>query len=161
MRRFSSIKTFRIVLALAVAFWMAGAGCMLGCENMLPSLITAEAKTSSVTLVASGSACASMGSHDCCAHHQSAANKSHNTGRRIAGATELGATPSSMVDCPLAGNAFAELSKSRSENNSSSADQRTNLFLPALALVRGPELAPSFSPPNRGHTYLRCCVFLI
>ena len=161
MKRFSSIKALRIMMALAVAFWMAGGGCMIGCENMLPSLVTAEAKTSSVTLIASGSACASMGAHDCCAHHQSAANKSHKTGAGIPGATEVGTIPSSMVDCPLAVNAFAALSKSRSENSSSVVNHRVGLFSPTIASVRGPELERFFSPPNRGHTYLRCCVFLI
>src|SRR5512132_1296833 len=35
MRFLSSIRIVRVSLALAVALWMAGFGCLLGCENMV------------------------------------------------------------------------------------------------------------------------------
>jgi hypothetical protein len=75
---------------------------------------------------------------------------------------ELTGTFPMMMDCPLAVNASAALSKARPDlSNLSLTPARVTDSLP-----NKPEqtVALSSSPlrlPNRGHTYLRCCVFLI
>ncbi len=181
MRFLSTIRIVRVGLALAVALWMAGAGCLLGCENMVSaaapngSASAAMTATNSLTIVAAGDACASTQSHDCCAGRgakpaanstsksasQPAAGSKSPAPTSVAGAEELGATPSTMRDCPLAVNARAVLSKARPDQSSSALPlTHANATLPSFH-----EQATALSPPpllpNRGHTYLRCCVFLI
>ena len=166
MRFLSSIRIVRVSLALAVAFWMAGAGCMLGCGNMnaaMASDVVLSANAS--TIVASGGACASMQSHHCCAKHGAhsapkATAKTNPTDVTML-VPALAGIPATMVDCPLVVNAAAALSKVGSDQSSAalpSAAGRTSLSdspAQASAFVRPLRL------PNRGHTHLRLCVFLI
>ena len=170
MKFLSSTRIVRVVLALAVAFWMAGAGCMLGCENMVAAAASSAASSpaSAPTIIATGEACASIHSHDCCARHgarraqsSSAQSNSSAVDSTAVAMTDLGATSGSMMDCPLAINATAALSKAKQ-------DQSSNALLLTRANGSIPDLhehgtALSLPPrlPNRGQTYLRCCVFLI
>ena len=180
MRSLSSIRIVRVSLALAVALWMAGAGCMLGCGNMTAAAageIASPASTS--TIVAAGSACASMHSHDSCPNHRAhsaakvPAKPLSDKLQFVAGARKqilaetneklefVGQSPATMMDCPLAVNATAALSKAGSD--------QANIALPSssarASLPNSPEQTSTFARPlrlpNRGHTYLRCCVFLI
>ena len=169
MRRLGSIRIVRVTLALAVGFWMAGAGCLLGCEGIVAAASSGEAQpqVSDTTVVASGEACASMGSHDCCATRNKHGQTSNSTTPAPAATSTstftsvLGQTPTSMMDCPLAVNASAALSKT---NHDSSAGPlllaRPSGFVPHLEEQTRP-LSQQIRLPNRGHTYLRCCVFLI
>lgn len=160
-----------MVLAVAVALWMAGAGCMLGCENMF----TAAASTNStspgsfLTIVAAGDACASSHSHDCCAKNGKHGSKSKKlSGKAIKQRPEAALIsgfangPAGMMqNCPLAVNATAAISKAtRDESSSAYALSRAT-----PAGLNAPEqtfpLAPPPRLPNRGHTYLHCCAFLI
>ena len=186
------MKTVRATLALAVAFWMAGGGCMLGCESMTgasahsaEATLPANAATpdSGANIVVAADACASMQGHGCCAKRRSQSIAKHHAGpassakgssklvtSRSALATkptvievvaELAAPFSSMMDCPLAVNATAALSKARPDDSGGdlpqtlAADSYFFLSEQLTALTPPPRL------PNRGHTYLRCCVFLI
>jgi hypothetical protein len=179
MRFFSSIKILRVVLALTVALWMAGAGCLLGCENNIAAAASDAPLPNASTIVASGEACASSRGHDCCAksrtsgarsmhgsnHHgvepaTRAGQKSTDANARGL-ASSLGTVPRSMESCPLAVNATAVLSKAGGEQSNpivaiAQLDApRLNSQLQTIALSSPLRL------PNRGHTYLRCCVFLI
>lgn len=169
MKFLSSMRIVRVALALAVALWMAGAGCMFGCENMATAAASDHhVATNDVgTIVASGEACASMHSHDCCAKGKARSkptNTNHSTRSAQtsnANAAELIATSSAMIDCPLAVNAMAALSKPRPDQSSTallSAGARlavSNIFQQTISFRQPLRL------PNRGHTYLRCCTFLI
>lgn len=175
MRLLSSIRILRVGLALAVALWMAGAGCMLGCENMVSAAAPGDhpAATKVSELVVSGDACASMHGHDCCAKRggKSVAQTSQKSAKslaRVEKAPEGGlttsqfeATSSGMFDCPLAINANAALTKSGADQ--SNVATLSQGLTPAVsntgeqAIVLGRPLRL----PNRGHTYLRCCAFLI
>ncbi len=179
MRSFSSFRVIRVSLALAVALWMAGAGCLLGCENMVATAATtSEQPSTSAALVVSGDACASAHSAHCCAK-MSAKTKSSATARPAKLTTANSAVrnreeisnevqspafnsnPPAMIDCPLAVNATAVLAKVGSDH-ANLALVSTNVN--QLSEDRFEQSAPLISPlrlPNRGHTYLRCCVFLI
>jgi hypothetical protein len=166
---FSSIRIVRIALALTVALWMAGAGCLLGCENMVSAAGSnnGAAAPSSLTIVAAGDVCSSAHAKDCCAKHGSkvgARPAAKSTTSALAGALlpEVGAVPSSIMDnCPLAVNASAALSKAKQDQPSSVLTASpAGAFLSntpdqTIAFSTRPQLA------NRGPTYLRCCVFLI
>jgi hypothetical protein len=181
MQSLSSIRPFRVVLALAVAFWMAGAGCMLGCENMVAASSATSSPVSSPTTIAAGEACPSMHAHDCCARHNAKAVRSRNpkslssTTKSLSSAFEVAreltasapalvefdGTSTSMMDCPLAVNASAALSKAKQDQSSIALPlTRANGSIPDLSEQTTP-LSPPSRLPNRGHTYLRCCVFLI
>lgn len=168
MRFLSSTRIVRVALALAVAFWMAGAGCLLGCENMVTAAARSETTSpaNSPTIIAEGDACASMQSHDCCAKHEtkraqsSLASGTRDVPSAVAAATEL-TTSSSMTDCPLGMNATAALSKAKQDQSSNALLlTRANGSLSHLQ-EQATALSPPLRLPNRGHTYLRCCVFLI
>ena len=159
------MRLARIGLSLAVAFWMAGAGCLLGCENMVSAAVdpVAAEPAPSQNVIVSGDACASA-SHDCCAkRHAKSAHKAPPSSRSTdALIPEVVAnTSSSPIDCPLAVTATAALSKSDPDRISGAVlvPRENNPF------TSQPEQRSALSHPlrlpNRGHTYLRCCVFLI
>ena len=174
MRFLSSIRIVRVSLALAVAFWMAGAGCMLGCENMASAATSTEIAppADSPAIVVTGEACASMKSHDCCAKR-----KTHSAAKAITKPTSdkrhfvadsgpslfpaLAGTFPMMMDCPLALNAMAVLSKATPDQSNVALPSRSELS----SLSNPPEQTSAFARPlrlpNRGHTYLHCCSFLI
>jgi hypothetical protein len=176
MRLLSSMRIVRVVLALAVALWMAGAGCMLGCENMVSAVAASEhhLTASAPIIVATGEACASMHSHDCCAKRgaKSASKaatrlaKTANPPIEIAPASgtvaaEPGVSSSPMMDCPLAVNATAALSKPRQDQSSTALPSDSVTPSVSITIERSTAFARPLRLPNRGHTYLRCCVFLI
>ena len=167
MRFFSSIKVARVSLALAVALWMAGAGCMLGCGGMVSAAASAVV-SSSVTppAVVTGEACASMQSHDCCAKHGAhsaakAAAKSQTEETTSFIVPSLAGTFPTMMDCPLAVNAAAELSNTRLDHSSVALPSSSAVASLQNSLEQKNGFARPLRLPNRGHTYLRCCVFLI
>ena len=176
MRHFSSFRIIRVTLAFAVALWMAGAGCLLGCENAVAAASTNDHHTTE-SLVVSGDACAAH-SASCCAKHgakvkngaqgkhasKSPSTKTPGTTARSSAAIatlSFGSIPASMMDCPLAVNATAALSKA-GPDNAKVGLPLTSVIEPLLgSLEQRPALIPPLRLPNRGHTYLRCCVFLI
>ena len=169
-------KTLRSGLGLILSFWIAGAGCMFGCQNMLASAATGgdpQAVAPDLATIVSGDACASSGSHDCCAKKKaeaikvkapvaSAARPSLQTAALISQKESLSADPSgSMKDCPLA------MTRAVAVTKTSGSKQAAPVALSLKALPVEPSherqtsLAPKARLPNRGHTYLSCCVFLI
>ncbi len=167
MSQFSSFKIVRVTLALAVALWMAGAGCLLGCENGIAAASTNAAQPAeSQAVVISGTACAahSAGAKHAAKSSRSKANNHSKTTRRSSASAEtlaFGASRSSMMDCPLAVNATAALSKA-GPDTAKVGLALTNVSEPLLnSLEQRTTLSRPLRLPNRGHTYLRCCVFLI
>ena len=174
MRFLSSIRIIRASLALAVAFWMAGAGCMLGCENMANAATSTEiaSPANASAIVVTGEACASMKSHDCCAKRnahsaaQAVAKPTADQRHTVADSVHslfpaLAGTVPTMMDCPLAVNATAVLSKAGTDDSNVALVSRIEL----ASLSNPPEQTSAFARPlrlpNRGHTYLHCCSFLI
>ncbi len=126
--------------------------------------------------IVSGEACASSGSHDCCAKKKAEAAsrtqkaKTQKAGSRpplklatlLSQAESLKPVPSSGGrECPLALSRAVAIAKK---------DDNQNLATPVAVAVATPAQVPieqhaalsrAARLPNRGHTYLRCCVFLI
>jgi len=154
-----SIKVARLVLALSVSFWMAGAGCMLGCGNSVSAAGRARAESADAQqVVIAGDTCASAHSRDCCAKHHASKTSAKTSSNPL-----LAAVPGTMgmEGCPLAVNAMAAISKP----STAQANPDTTLVdsLPQVQAVGRRSNIHSISPivPNHGPTYLRCCVFLI
>lgn len=118
------------------------------------------------TIVALGDVCASgeaNSSHGCCKKNKSTDRKNVAPPTDLeASLPEVGGSSSGTVNnCPLAMGRAAVVAKSHSSDGS---------VTPALARSFLPELKfneltdPLSTPlrlPNRGHTYLHCCAFLI
>lgn len=181
MKLLTSFRLIRITLAFTVAFWMAGAGCLLGCENNVAAASTNSAHhTDSGAAVVSDDACAASRSASCCASHGKSVKRGAPAKHGVKSSVSHGelSSPgpkpllvntktwavasgsSSMMDCPLAANPTAALSHSGQDDAAPGLALRatqslTNGVEQVTALARRPRL------PNRGHTYLRCCVFLI
>lgn len=170
-------KIARGGLGLALSLWIAGAGCMFGCQNM--SAFAAAASDdhgadveSGLAAVVSGDACAASGSHDCCAKKKTEARAKTQTANNrltlklatlISQSESLNTVPSSGGrECPLAVSRAIAIAK-RSDNKQSAIAAVIAVPTPALPIVNEQHtaLSRSWHLPNRGHTYLRCCVFLI
>ncbi len=172
MRFMTSIKIVRVVLAMALSLWVAGAGCMMGCGNMMAAGAHSSTANEALhsyghsTIVVSGDACASAKSHDCCAKRKSEVRsppKSQPRQTATTGTTLVNSDePSSdMEGCPLAVGKAAVVTKSANADVRGSKAAAPESF----SANTYPEQAVPFTTPlrlpNRGHTYLRCCVFLI
>ncbi len=158
----SSIRLVRVALSLTVALWMAGAGCLLGCGNM--SAMAAAPELDATVVVAGNDSCAAMHGHDCCARRTGKAAPQPSSPDRLANeevsAVEGDGISSRAMDCPMAVNASAALSKVQNDDTSVALlPAAGEAIAPANEQIRA--LAPPLRLPNRGHTYLRCCVFLI
>jgi hypothetical protein len=151
-----SLKIGRLLLAISVSIWLAG-GCLFGCSN------TAMAATATTQPAVEGESCHAARAHDCCAKSkqpkQTRVKVKVNFTERLAGVASL---PSgSMSECPLMIGATAVASK----NSSNSPDIVGAITAPLRPAISNTELPQRqiVDPflPNRGPTYLRCCVFLI
>jgi hypothetical protein len=165
--KFSFLKMARMGLAATLVLWVAGAGCLLGCEGMMTaaasenSAVAPHAK-GDLNLVVSGEACASAKSHDCCA------KQNHRTQPKVQGLEKQTATlvetdssSSGMAACPLAMSRTVVVAK-KGARETRSATIVANTNLPTQNVIEQPTpLISQVRLPNRGHTYLRCCSFLI
>jgi hypothetical protein len=166
---FASSRILRLILAPALSLWVAGAGCMLACEGLVASaatLITAAASTSEEgsQIVASGHACSSgemAKSHDCCKGAPKAEADTRREPHEIAFPAATESQSRTMNGCPLAVSRAAVVSKTRTGDASDSTVPAQSLIQSNITLEQTAPLSPPLRLPNRGHTYLRCCVFLI
>lgn len=166
----SSARIVRLVVAPILSLWVAGAGCMLGCENMIAAAATSELFNASEqaghhgTLVVSGEACASSSSHDCCKKKSSPvaetpAPEAQDNG--VALFTSSDSSSERIKECPLAVSRTLIIAKKRTIEASVPATVAHSVT-PPQNFVENKALALSaLRLPNRGHTYLHCCVFLI
>ena len=139
----------RRLASLALAVWLGGAACLFGCE-MSPSFANSDERALSNQ---TAPACSSSSGHGCCHQTESEAEQSV--------AETIPVSSSRMACCPLSAQPAIAVSKTRVES------------APALALAAyqslpklddGTYTARSTGRiliPDRGSTYLRCCVFLI
>ncbi len=169
-------KIIRGGLGLALSFWIAGAGCMFGCQNMVAFAASPDEAADhqpSLAAVVSGDACAATGSHDCCAKKKAEAKaKTQNANNRltiklatlISQSESLNSVPSSGGrECPLAVSRAIAVTKRSDNDKQSAAPTVIAVSTPAAPALteQHAALSRSWHLPNRGHTYLRCCVFLI
>lgn len=156
MSYFVSLKVVRLLLAISVSIWLAG-GCLFGCSNM--AMAASETAQSEVE----GDSCHAARAHDCCAkpkpRKQTKVKLKVNFNETFAGVSS--GPREGISECPLMIGATAVVSKNSS--NSPEFVGTTTAELPLA--ISGGELTQKHivDPflPNRGPTYLRCCVFLI
>lgn len=135
----------RRLAASVLVLWLAGVGCIIGCEMNVAAAPKEEAQAASEA----DSCPMESGGHDCCEEDGDGPSNvrfpKHNTHVSCCPLATLSADPARKIstkDVPLAvaGNGLPAV-----------ADSRTSTPLPSYRL----------RVPDRGSTYLRCCVFLI
>lgn len=163
-----STKIVRVVLSPVLGLWLAGAGCLMGCEGLVAAAATetragaTQHSTQTPTIVASGHACASGKSHACCKKGSNeAVARSETAGSATTNVTANSFPSGLMNGCPLALSRAAVVTKARSADQSASPSLIHSTLPAENSLEQKAPLSPPVRLPNRGQTYLRCCVFLI
>lgn len=150
-----SLKVVRLFLTVCVSVWLAG-GCLLGCGNMAMA-----ASQNREQAAVEAPSCHSAQEHHCCSQPKPAKQSAIDPSLTESLLALTSVPRSSMSECPLAMSATAITAKANS--NSPELNQTTKTDLPHTAANRELRQAHFAIPlvPNRGPTYLRCCVFLI
>jgi hypothetical protein len=152
-----SVRVVRLLLAVSVSVWLAG-GCLLGCGSMA---MAAQKVDDSSQAAAEDESCPRAQTHHCCSKPKPAKQSTSTIHPKLTTFLALASFPHDMMrDCPLAMNGTAIAGKATSSPEST---QGANAQLP---LTTGNGAIPqkhviATLVPNRGPTYLRCCVFLI
>ena len=156
MSYFVSLKVVRLLLAISVSIWLAG-GCLFGCSNMA----TAASETAQSEV--EGESCHAAHAHDCCAkpkpRKQTKVKLKVNSNETFAGVSS--GPREGMSECPLMIGATAAVSKSSSNSPDLLGATAAPISLPVTAAELTQKQIVDPFLPNRGPTYLRCCVFLI
>lgn len=168
----TSTRIVRFVVVPILSLWIAGAGCVMGCEGMVAAApagsIPSREKDSGhhsarkATIVASGHTCSSSGSHTSSSQNPGETKQAvKRTNRSDGTPLTLCGSSSGRMNCPLAVSRAVIAAKIRI-NEVAAAPELTHSILPDENVLEctSPLSAPT-RLPNRGHTYLRCCVFLI
>jgi hypothetical protein len=169
MRKFSPVKIVRLLLATSLSLWVAGAGCILGCEGMIASAanggsVETHHSDEGQTVVASGHACSSgevNKSHDCCKKSSENVKPAAPTKNNVALFELSGSSSGAMNGCPLAVSRASVVAKTRDSDLNSAPASAQSILPDSNSAERTAPLSTPLRLPNRGHTYLRCCVFLI
>ena len=181
MRSLFSSRIVRSTLAILLTLWVAGIGCIFGCEGMVAIAANRtphNGRQSEVLSLVSNQSCSSAKSHSCCAmkaESQEAnfgrerrsnefALKTQRIGPQGTTAAPLITTnnPSSGVkECPFAVSRVAVTARGRDNISGAAATITPSTLHSATPLEQTLSLSSPRRLPNRGHTYLRCCVFLI
>lgn len=172
MKIISFLGLVRKLGVTALIFWIAGAGCLLGCENMI-ALAGSDVAQHSGSLVVEGDACASSEDHSCCNKRAADIPKSHvadvkTSATRSAesaspnqtGGQSANRAPGGMKPCPFAISRVAIIAKT-TDGPSTPVGPVTQFIANAMLSRETPVVPALWQMPNRGHTYLRCCSFLI
>jgi len=158
-----SARLLRFVLVPSLALWIAGTGCLIGCNRNVVAATSTGAGHHDANTVVAADACATQKAHDCCAktRRRTASKQAEaNNNTAIDFLTSTRGT-TGVLGCPLAANRALVLANPGSIQPPG---------VVSIAFATDPRNDPTVSifsqteyliPPNRGHTYLRCCVFLI
>ena len=161
----SSARIVRFVVAPALSLWVAGAGCMFGCERMVaaapnPNSSATTHSRHEPTIVASGHACSSSKSHDCCNKNSAAEDSTPSRDSSADTLITSYRSSSELTRCPLAVSRALIVAKAQGGDLTAPMVESSSLPSDDLRAQTAP-LSPQLRLPNRGHTYLRCCSFLI
>jgi hypothetical protein len=142
----------RRLASFTLAIWLGGAACLFGCE-ISASAANNDERVASSNQAAPACSSASSSEHGCCHQTESEAEQSLEE--------PIPSSSSRMACCPLSAQPAITVSKTRVEN-AAALTLTPYRLLPKLddrtytACSTGRILIP-----DRGSTYLRCCVFLI
>ena len=144
MISFLSIKALRLTLVFSVSLWMAG-GCLLGCSNTAMGAEPPDQVDDSTAV--SGRSC----------HH--AAKSEAKPPKGVP--SFMPGPRGNMKDCPLAVSTTAITAKTSNHLPAPGSAPTAGLPVISHETIQLANFFPKPIPPNRGPTYLRCCVLLI
>ena len=163
-------KVFQIrsMVALALIFWCAGAGCMLVSVAQASMADVAGSPHSADQMMTGVSS--SMGAHACCkAKHRSA---SGNQTQKLSTASSADAEEilltippapaqsGAMSCCPLTSGSIVVASRSQSNDRATVSEATSSSSLLVIS-SDPPPLSVPLRLPDRAHSYLLDCAFLI
>ena len=162
----ASIKrllTFRSVIAVALMFWCAGAGCMMvsyARASMNDKGASEEPAEQPMMHMSS-----SMNAHACCKAKNKSLTKAHSQKRSVAGdstgfALPASAPSSAMSCCPLTSGSIVVGSRSQTNDHASELAETDSSSLKLASSNQKPAAIP-LRLPNRARSYLLDCAFLI
>ena len=153
VRRPLFTRIFHGSIAITLTMWVAGFGCIFGCETA-SKMATAAVQVHSRVAMATLNHAAT--NHSCCKRRKNSSQPTVDA--TLAPPIMLDNGESSVSGCPLAANASALASTSSHPQPPVVAADHVS---PALRVAPSSTVPPPALYQNRGHTYLRCCVFLI
>ncbi len=139
--------TLRRLATFVLVLWLAGIGCIIGCEMNVAAAPRDESQTNSEK-----ESCTAFSEHDCCQKTEGGD-----------GTATIGLLPQNTTNvscCPLTG---LSADPARKISGSDAPLSVAGSGLSVAPDTRRSTLLPAYRPkvPDRGSTYLRCCVFLI
>ena len=138
----------RRLAAYTLVLWLAGAGCIIGCSGEVVGAAPADESPASIR----EDSCPAFSGHGCC-------HRAESTGD-TASVRTLPKYPENIFRCPLAGQT-ADPARKVSSSDAPPALEAHGLWAAPEALISATLPASRLRVPDRGGTYLRCCVFLI
>ena len=160
--------SLRSLLALGLMFWCAGAGCMM--VSYARAAVVTDSLMVADIMDAGMGASKSMDSHACCkARHRGlkpAGHRSAPTAKLDFDGRQLLTTPSTppqsgaMNCCPLTSGSIVVTSRSQSNDNATVLQQTDSSSQVLIESSPSPVAVP-LRLPNRAHSYLLDCAFLI
>jgi hypothetical protein len=159
------VSTLRSVLAFGLMFWCAGAGCMMVSYARAAAIDSSEVAG---RLDQSMAGSMSMDAHACCkakrpsakGHHSRAEAKSLPADFNLLTTPSLPTPTGVMNCCPLTSGSIVVTSRSQSNDHSAVSQQTDSASILFVRTDHSP-LAIPLRLPNRAHSYLLDCAFLI
>jgi hypothetical protein len=160
---FKRLLSLRSVIAIALMFWCAGAGCMM-VSYARASMSDADASAQTADQPMAGMS-AAMDAHACCKAKHKAVSRVRAT------KPSLGSNPGeftlpepvssdAMSCCPLTSGSIVVASRSQTNDNASELAQTDSSSLKFENSHQAPVAVP-LRLPNRAGSYLLDCAFLI
>lgn len=143
------VSVIRHLAVVALVLWLGGAGCLLGCEASVSAATGDESRASAEA----AESCPSSAGHDCCHHAKD--------GGDAAPFGTVMPSPGEMSCCPLAGHSTVAAGKPAISDAPAAALGAHELLPAQRGGTRVASSEGGLRVPDRGGTYLRCCVFLI
>jgi hypothetical protein len=148
--KLTPVSIIRRVAAAALVLWMAGVGCLFGCEM---GVVSESAGVEAREAAAQEESCPAFAGHDCC----------HKAEARSGGGPDARQTPghAPRTDCCPLKSQSADPARKSGVADAPLAGAGTPVKLTPQTNTHAPLISHRLRVPDRGSTHLRCCVFLI
>ena len=155
----TAAKMQRTTIAIGLSLWIAGFGCIFGCETFGMSTAHAAAAASTEIKTSPNQSCHKAAEHSCCTrrHQSQSPEPSAVVGVALLMLGEVGGD--SVRECPMALNAKGLSTRERFDE-AGAIQSWSRLGVPVFDPTDPLTGPPSFQH-NKGSTYLQCCAFLI